>query len=184
METRTSRRVFQIFLVLVFITGCSMLDALRKPTHEERGTVMGLWNLYRHCVSTALVGEKIADSDRLAEAVGVLNERTRTSGLLPVTLERMLSPQPNRLAVDPRAMAAACSLSAGQTLQARGDTRGAADIFRSILLTYQEPEYLYYAIHARSRLGQIARQIQPAPVLFQQAASVADRYRERPSFTR
>lgn len=181
MQTMARRRLFQFFVMAMFINGCSMLDVLQKPIHEGRVSVMGLWHLYEHCVSTALVDEKVADAHRLTEAVGILTERTRSISLLPLSIERMLSPQPNRLAVDPRAMAAACSLSAAQTLQSQGDDRVAADIFRSILLTYQEPEYAYYAVYARSRLAQMARQIQPASVSYQRTADVADPHRGRPA---
>jgi hypothetical protein len=184
MEMKAHRRIFQFLVVTVFVNGCSMLGMSQKPMHEERSSVMALWKLYRHCVSPALADEKVADAGRLIEAVGILTEEARAISLLPGTLERMISTQPNRLAVDPRAMAAACSLSAGEAVQSQGDHAGATDIFRSILLSYQETKHAYYAAQARIQLGQMARQTQPASVAYQHAAGVTDRQLERLSFIR
>lgn len=184
METMARRRVFQFLIVMVFFDGYSMLGMSQKPMHEERSSVMALWKLYSHCVSTALADETVADAGCLTEAVGVLTEETRVISLLPKTLERMISPQPNRLAVDPRAVPAACSLSAGEAVQSPGDHAGTADIFRSILLSYQETEHPYYAVQARIQIGQMARQIQPASVSYQHAAGVTDRHLGRASFIR
>lgn len=146
--------------------------------------MMGLWDRYTHCVSTPSVDEQVAEADRLTEAVDFLTGQARSISFLPAMFERMLSPQPNRLAVDPRAMAAACSLSAGLALRSRGDHDMAADIFRSILLSYQEPQYAYYAARAHSQLVQLARQIQPAPVLGPHTASASNRHRAESSFIR
>ena len=184
MEMMARRGIFQFLIVMGFVNGCSMLGVSQKPMHEERSSVMALWKLYSHCASTAFADEKVADAGRLEEAVGILTEEAGAISLLPKTLERMISPQPNRLAVDPRAMAAACSLSAGEAVQSQGDHASAADIFRSILLSYQETEHAYYAVQARIQLGQMARQIQPTSVSYQHAASVTDRHLARPSFIR
>lgn len=184
MKTMARRRIFQFLVVMVFVNGCSILGVSQKAMHEERSSVMALWKLYSHCMSTALADEKIADAGRLTEAVGILTEEARAISFLPGTLERIISTQPNRLAVDPRAMAAACSLSAGEAVQSQGDHAGAADIFRSILLSYQETEHAYYAVQARIQLEQMARQTRPASVAYQHAAGVTDRHLERPSFIR
>jgi len=169
---------------MLFITGCSMFGPLQKATQEERVPVMGLWHLYKHCVSTASAEEQVADADQLAGAAEILTGRAGSISILPASIEGMLSPQPNRLAVDPRAMVAACSLSAGKTFLSRGDDAMAAEIFRSILLAYQEPQYAYYAVQARIGLGQSARLIQPEPPVTRRTAGVNIGPRGEPSIIR
>jgi hypothetical protein len=74
--------------------------------------------------------------------------------LLPQVMKRWVSEPANRLAVDPKAMAVACSLRTGQSALSAGHYELADEMFQAVL-TYPEGMYPYYIQQARQGLAQL-----------------------------
>lgn len=118
---------------------------------------MGLWRIYNHCRSTRDPDEKQEDARRLDLALRSRVRQEAASDRLPTLLQRVIEASPSRLAVDPKAMAAACTLDAGEATQAAGRNREAVELFRFIGAAYAEPKYAYYAARAKRNLARIAQ---------------------------
>ncbi|MCP9452176.1 MAG: hypothetical protein NNA23_05780 [Nitrospira sp.] len=76
---------------------------------------------------------------------------------LPTKVRRLVSDPTNRLAVDVRAMAAACSLHAGQLALYEGRIEAARELFASVL-SYQKTQKdlsPYYANRAKRFLAEL-----------------------------
>ncbi|MCP9455341.1 MAG: hypothetical protein NNA18_04430 [Nitrospira sp.] len=78
---------------------------------------------------------------------------------LPTKVRRLMSDLPNRLAVDVRAMAAACSLHTGQLALYEGRTEEARELFASVLAYQKAQKDLspYYASQAKRFLAELNR---------------------------
>lgn len=65
-----------------------------------------------------------------------------------------------RLAVDLKAMAASCTLHAGDIAAISGRSDTARDMFIAVLSEHSEPLYAYYAEQARTRLIKLEAELQ------------------------
>lgn len=157
-ENRDQRRLtpFQVCLLLTGlvcgIAGCQPapppLNAL-APKHSESGTnetVMELWQVYRHCQTSEDPEGLVADAMRLNRAAETTP--SEPSALLE-PIEDLMEEPPVRLAVDPNAMAAACSLRAAHIAMDRGSYDLAITLYRSIIPTAPEAQSNYYAKRAQ-----------------------------------
>ena len=119
-----------------------------------------LWSAYDHCQSGADLDAMRADVKRLEEGsqtakdngLSVKHEPARPF-LRPI--ERWIAPPITRLSVDPKAMAAACTLYTGEAAARFGRTDLAADLFTSVIAHYPQPMYAYYVDQAQRWLGDV-----------------------------
>lgn len=162
-ENSDQRRVtpFQTALLLaglIFgIAGCQLAPPpLKTPAanHSGSGTqgpFMKLWQLYTHCQTSEYPEEVVIDAMRLAQAAATTPSE-RSALLDPI--EQMVEPPPVRLAVDPTAMAAACSLRAAHTAMDRGWHDLAITLYRSIIPTAPDAQSNYYVKRAQAGLAE------------------------------
>ncbi len=152
--------------LVLFLGGCQSFDktgllsfgstpALKAEATFDNAGFMDLWTTYSSCQSgTDLTSMKQAvvrlttASDRQVAALQAVPP-------LPAPIQQFVSPQPTRLAVDPRAMAAACTLYTGQTAMTMGQPEVAAEMFYSVLLKHSHNDYRYYAKQAQVGLSQL-----------------------------
>ena len=121
----------------------------------DNGSFMSLWGTYSHCQATT-------DIDQLREdAVTLINRANRSLTEeafvlpLPGKLEKFVSPPAARLAVDVKAMAAACSLRAGSAALEAGKLDVAKDLLQTVLSYQPQSEYAYYALQAKALLSEL-----------------------------
>lgn len=95
------------------------------------------------------------EAQQLNRAVRVMDQAARAARLLPDTIEQTLADPPPRLAVDPKSMAAACTLLAGQAAQNMGHSEFAAELFSFVLINFAQSRYAYYREQAQMGLDQI-----------------------------
>lgn len=124
------------------------------PMKADSGSFMSLWNTYARCQSES-------DLDNLKQDTSVLktaaNRSVSQDGFvlpLPGKIQKLVTTPSARLAVDVKAMAASCSLKAGQTALQLGNTEAARSFLESVL-EYRQPDYAYYSTLARSILSEI-----------------------------
>ena len=156
--------------VLLVLGGCQTAQLAGKSTAHENTAFMRLWTTYSECQSSTDL-----DAMRAAARLLSLAATTPPSGKdfvlpLPKPIERLVSKPPTRLAVDPKAMAAACTLHTGHAALEAGRNDVAADMFQSVIEGHPQAEYVYYVEQARLGFAQVVigpqASIQPPPKLF------------------
>jgi hypothetical protein len=136
--------------LLIFLAACQS-----KPP-VTNVAFMGLWNTYDHCLSSA-------DLETMRQDVRQLSEGSQRSALkddviirpLLKPIEHWIAPPTPRLAADPRAMAAACTLRTGDTAVTYGRPDIATEMFTEVIQNYPQPQYAYYVSEARTKLVQL-----------------------------
>ena len=129
-----------------------------QPAHAaaiDNGSFMSLWSTYSHC-------QAATDLDQLSEnALTLTNAADRSltqEGFilpLPGKLEQLVSTPAARLAVDVKAMAAACSLRAGSAAVEAGKLSLAKDLLETVLSYQPQSEYAYYTLQAKTLLSKL-----------------------------
>lgn len=137
------------------MSGCETTHSLSTSTKPEETTFSTLWRTCTLCQTREDADQMWTDALRLHRAVLTMRRQAQAAQLLPATIEQALAELPPRLAVDPQAMAAACTLLAGQAAQYAGRTRFAAAMFRLVLSNFGQPRYAYYRTQAHKGLDQI-----------------------------
>jgi hypothetical protein len=116
---------------------------------------MGLWSVYSHCQNTKDWEELKHDATILSASA----KRTVSGDgfvlPLPGKLERLVTTPSARLAVDVKAMSAACSLRAGQAAVEAGRFDIAKDLLKTILEYHPQSDYAFYSVQARAILSEI-----------------------------
>lgn len=162
-ENRDQRRLspFQVCLLLTGlvcgIAGCQPapppLNAPAANISESgtKETVMELWQVYTHCQTSEDAEGLVADAMLLTRAAETTP--SEPSALLE-PIEEMIEPPPVRSAVDPNAMAAACSLRAARTAMDRGSYDLAITLYSSIIPTAPDAQSNYYVKRAQAGLAE------------------------------
>lgn len=142
--------------LLLLMVGCQATKPFEKSAGLDNTMFMSLWGTYSQCQSST-------DLDAMRGIVQQLHQAATvpTSGKdfvlpLPERFERLVSKPTPRLAVDPIAMATACSLYTGQVALNAGRNDVAADMFLSVIQRHPEAEYAYYVDQARLGLAQLS----------------------------
>ena len=156
-----------VLSILLLLVGCQATKPIERTAGLDNTLFMSLWSTYSQCQSST-------DLDAMRGIVQQLNQAatTPTSGKefvlpLPERFERLVSKPTRRLAVDPIAMATACTLYTGQVALNAGRNDVAADMFLSVIQKHPEAEYAYYVDQARHGLAELSAgphvSIKPSP---------------------
>ena len=140
--------------ILVSLAGFQ-LDQPVQAASIDNGSFMSLWNTYSHCQTTSDFAQLRENALTLASAA---NRSLGEEGFvlpLPNKLEEFVASPTARLAVDVKAMAAACSLRAGFAAVEAGKLDVAKDLLHPILSYQPQSEYSYYSQQAKSLLSEL-----------------------------
>jgi hypothetical protein len=134
--------------------GCQSSQSVKQSV-VDNGSFMGLWNTFSNCQNTA-------DFDQLAHDAAILNRAAKQSRSqdtfvlpLPGKLERLVATPSARLAVDVKAMSAACSLRAGQAAVHAQKIDIARELLHSILAYHPQSDYAFYSLQAKAILSEL-----------------------------
>lgn len=149
-------KLFVFGLISLSLVGCQSLQVkdpgeLAIANHE----FISLWDTYNHC----LTGSNTQELQR--------NLKTLHSAPKPISLDDSPIPIPkfiknlsgrrnSRLAVDPRAMAAACSIHLGEVAHQSADWDTALRTFQTIVENYPEPQYAFYVLKATQAIEEFS----------------------------
>jgi hypothetical protein len=148
---------------VMLLSGCQGAPTIKTTAPLDNAGFMTAWDVYRHCqAGTDDVDTMRTDMNQLARVAAVQESADTLSASLPDFVKRVMTKPASRLAADPKAMAAACALSAGQAALRIERMDVAAEMFRTVLQDHQQPEYAYYADQARAGMEAIARGVQAA----------------------
>ena len=145
----------------LLLDGCQALRPSSTLEGSDHETFMNLWRIYNHCRSSTDPDAMLTDSRRLSRAVGALTIGESVPVFLPEPIQDLISEPPSRLAVDPKAMAAACALYTGEAARTAGRNQMASEMFRSVMFTHSQAEYTYYVDQARLGLEQMENETRP-----------------------
>jgi hypothetical protein len=68
---------------------------------------------------------------------------------LPKSLDRFVTKQPVRTTVDPKALAASCTLQAARTSLSAGREEEAEQLLHAVVVSYPEDDYTFYVAQAK-----------------------------------
>jgi len=143
-----------VFVLVSATTACQTAQPVAKPTTIDNSSFMTLWGTYRHC-ERGTDPELMRTEAQQLHAVATASRPTVEGDFpLPTVITRWMSEPANRLAVDPKAMAAACGVHTGETALAAGRHDIAGEMF-SLVVKYPETTYSYYVNQARGGLARI-----------------------------
>lgn len=145
-----------ICLFSLSIIGCQSFQA-KNPGELalENHAFISLWDTYNQCLTGSNAQEMQINLDTLHSApIPIsLNESPIP---IPKFIKSLSSTRNSRLAVDPRAMAASCSIRLGEIAQQAADWDTALRTFQTIVENYPEPQYAFYVSKATQAIEQFS----------------------------
>ena len=141
--------------LLVALMGCQSVPQGTGATAFDNESFMSLWTRYSRCQSGTDLSTMQVEARHLEQVAASTAQPHGFTLTLPKQVRRYVSEPLTRLAVDPKAMAAACMLYTGQIAADLGKIDVATTIFRSLLTHQAQPEYEYYVAQAREGLSQL-----------------------------
>lgn len=149
--------------LVMLLGGCQSVQPSNTAAPLDNAGFMTVWDAYRHCQAGMDVDTMRADMKQLSLVASVQESAHNPPFFsLPDFVTRVMAKPTSRLAADPKAMAAACALSAGQAALRIERIDVAAEMFRTVLQNHPQPEYAYYVDQARAGMDEIARGVQAA----------------------
>ncbi|WP_155970489.1 hypothetical protein [Nitrospira japonica] len=145
------KKAFLILLGLsvLTLTGCQTQNHVKDG---EGTSFSALWKTYSHCNTGDTLDQMSHDAQILRTAASHSRSLDGFVIPLPIKIERLVSAPSARLAVDVKAMAASCSLRAGQAAAQVGHIEMARSLFESVLEYRPQAEYAYYSLQAKAAL--------------------------------
>ena len=153
--------IFAILVASLSLVGCQSNPATTSVRYDNV-RFMDVWSTYTHCLSSDQTQSALLDSHKLREVSQAQALRSPLEDFLPTKLKSMVTQPASRLAVDVHAMAAACSLYAGNLAVSVGEHDLARNEFRLVLENQTQSDYSYYASQARERLSYLDLTLQAA----------------------
>lgn len=148
-------------LLSITITGC---QGFQPKTPGELAMAdqdfMGIWEAYNHCMTEY-------DIQHMHASLHILDSAPKPISLndspipVPKFLKKVSAARNSRLAVDPRAMAASCSIHLAEVAQQSADWHTALQTFQSIIKNYPEPQYAFYVTKANQAMEEFSS-VRPA----------------------
>lgn len=114
---------------------------------------LGIWNAYNRCMDGSDINHMRSNLQVLASAPKPISLDDSPIPV-PTFLKKLSSARRSRLAVDPGAMAASCSIHLAEVAQLSSDWPTALRTFQSILKDYPEPQYAFYVTKANQAIEQ------------------------------
>ncbi|GIW54462.1 MAG: hypothetical protein KatS3mg082_0866 [Nitrospiraceae bacterium] len=153
--TRFLSQLFAGMIGVILLAGCQGVIPGAKPAYVDNGRFMDLWQGYTRCKSGTDVEAMRDEAEQLIRTAQALNVRSGFVLPLPGRVERLVSDPSPRLAVDVKAMAAACALYAGNLALSVGKNDIAFDMFYHVIKNHTQPEYTYYVSQAKAGMAAV-----------------------------
>jgi hypothetical protein len=142
-----------VLALLMPLSGCDTSKPSSRSSLSDNGRFMDLWSTYTHCYRSEDLDAMRADAQRLSLAVNTTDsaeDPIPTESNEPVPLGPIF-----RLSADPAAMAASCTLRAGEAAREKGRLNVAREMFHMVVINFPQPRYQYYVAQARLGLEQL-----------------------------
>lgn len=160
-QTFSKQSIVSLLGLALLMSGCQT-DAPLKPVGLDNPGFMSLWGTYTHCKSTSDLAETQQAMGKLTTAALAGQGHDGFVLPMPQQLERFVATPASRLAVDVHAMAASCSLHAGQVAFSSGRIDLARESLASVITLHNEKnqEPTYYLAQAHKLLAEMENGVQ------------------------
>jgi hypothetical protein len=158
------KKMLLIAGLVVLLGGCQAAPKTTTPVLDNT-TFMNLWSTYRHCAGSNDLEQLHGDVRALSQAPAFRASPTDIAVPLPEVIRRHVSAQPTRVAADPVAMAAACTIHTAQVAWEAGNDKVAGELLNGVLRNYSKSAYAFYIHQAET----ILHRMQGEAVLIRQA---------------
>lgn len=148
-----------ICLITVVLSGCQAISPFDRPTKTSLIPILPLWERYQQCLASASPEELVLIIEEFERAAVPTTEPPSWMRALGQHVRN----QPPRIAVDPKALGAACTLRAAALLVEAEHVGEAQVLYRRILARYASPEWVYYVDQAKEALVNLPESV-PAVV--------------------
>lgn len=146
--------------ILLLVSGCQTVVPSNTSGLDNSG-FMTLWKTYTHCKSTEDLHATLVDRGTLTGAALTNHQYDGFVLPMPMKLERLVTTPATRLSVDVRAMAASCSLHAGQVAMEQGQIDLAREAFAEVLTLHaQDKAPSFYLAQAQNFLAELENGVQ------------------------
>ena len=150
------------FSVGMLLAGCQLFDAPTQSPAVRSTSVMSMWELYRHCQSSGDVETVLSAAKQLQQSA---DTHVVPAPDVPKSLDRFVTRQPVRTTVDPKALAASCTLQAARTSLSTGREQEAEQLLYAVVLSYPESDYTFYVAQAKVWIEELHRPGAVDPVI-------------------
>ncbi len=143
---------YTIGLLILALSGCQTAGLVTGQPADPSASIMTLWARYQQC-------QTASDSVELLQLVQQFDRPIASGSEPPAWLVRWgshVAKQPLRLAVDPRALGASCTLRAAQVLSETDRVADAQALYEYLLANYSSPEWAYYRQEVREGLDRLS----------------------------
>lgn len=151
--TTTASGVGSCWLLAICLTGCQSVDPATSTTQAKRESFSKLWKLYEQCRAKQDLEAVLAQEAPLAREAA-LNNQPQEDFPNPMMNDKTYQ-QPLRVVVDPKALAADCTLRAAGLAAQEGRLSKAKDLYAAVLHRYPESVYALYTDRARHGLAHL-----------------------------
>ena len=145
---RNLQKLLAIGLLCFSMIGCQSLQPknpgeLALKNHD----FVGLWDAYNDCRAGS-------NPHEMQRNLKILQTAPKPISLddspipIPQFIKKLSSTRSSRLAVDPRAMAASCSIHMAETSRQAADWTTSLRTYQSIVENFPEPQYAFYVSEA------------------------------------
>ena len=163
-----ANRIFhhnRVLLIALLIFGANLLgcQSLQSKTPGELALknhdFIGLWDAYNQCLSGTTTREIQGNLYALQAAPKPIS-LDDSPVPMPRFIKNLSSVRRSRLAVDPRAMAASCSIHLAAIASTTADWDTALQTLQAMKDDYPEPQYAYYVSKATEAIKEFSS-VQP-----------------------
>ena len=135
-----------LIILSLLSVGCQWFQPSGQTSVPRSTSVMSMWELYRHCQSSG-------DVETVLTAAKQLQQSADTHAVpppdVPKSLDRFVTKQPVRTTLDPKALAASCTLQAARTSLSAGRDQEAEQLLHAVVSSYPESDYTFYVAQAK-----------------------------------
>jgi hypothetical protein len=128
------------------VAGCQWFQPSGQTATPRSASVMSMWELYRHCQSSGDVETVLSAAKQLQQSADI---HVVPAPDVPKSLDRFVTKQPVRTTVDPKALAASCTLQAARTSLSAGRDQEAQQLLHAVVSSYPESDYNFYVAQAK-----------------------------------
>ncbi|ULA60356.1 MAG: hypothetical protein LZF60_230092 [Nitrospira sp.] len=146
MVSSTGTKSFLLLTVGILLAGCQLFDSSTRAAAPRSLSVMSMWELYRHCQSSGDVETVLSAAKQLQQSA---DTHVVPAPDVPKSLDRFVTKQPVRTTVDPKALAASCTLQAARTSLSAGREQEAEQLLYAVVFSYPESDYTFYVAQAK-----------------------------------
>ena len=154
MTSSTGTQSFLLLTVGMLLAGCQLFDPSTRAVAPRSPSVMSMWELYRHCQSSGDVETVLSAAKQLQQSA---DTHVVPAPDVPKSLDRFVTKQPVRTTVDPKALAASCTLQAARTSLSAGREQEAEQLLYAVVLSYPESDYTFYVAQAKVWIEELHR---------------------------